>query len=99
MGKKLEDIKTIGILRNALCHKESLVIFLEKGFRMTRQQGNKRDVLRERINSLNNIYKYHMEIEHNKKESLPNECWIMKYSKYRLRNGSGVDFKELKIDL
>lgn len=99
IGNKLSELKTIGILRNALCHKESLVIFLEKGFRETNKKSATKDVLKERIESINTIYKYYREISGNKKKELDKECWIIKYADYRLRNGNRIDFKRLKINL
>lgn len=99
IGKKLDDLKTVGILRNALCHKESLVIFLEKGFRKGKNPKIKRDILTERINSINLIYQYNTELKYNSQSTLTQDSWIVKYSKYRLKNGVKYKFKELDIKL
>lgn len=99
IGKKLDDLKTVGILRNSLCHKESLVIFLEKGFRKGKNTQIKKDILAERIYSINLIYQYYMELKYNSQTSLIQECWIVKYSKYRLRNGIKYNFEKLDIKL
>lgn len=99
IGKKLDDLKTVGILRNALCHKESLVIFLEKGFRKGKNPKIKRDILTERINSINLIYQYNTELKYNSQSTLTQDSWIVKYSKYRLKNRVKYKFKELDIKL
>lgn len=107
IGNRLSELKTIGILRNALCHKESLIIFLEKGFRArekkdnkkTNPKGYKRDFLKERADSINIIYKYFKELNGIRNKNLPKDCWILKYADYRLRNGKRINFKKLKINL
>ncbi|MGL4999806.1 MAG: hypothetical protein ACRC5T_12625 [Cetobacterium sp.] len=99
IGKKLDDLKTIGILRNALCHKESLVIFLEKGFRKGKNPKIKRDILTERIHSIKLIYQYYTQLKYNSQSILTQECWIVRYSKYRLKNGIEYNFEDLEIKL
>ena len=97
IGKVIEDLKTIIILRNSLCHKESIIIFLEKGFRknlLKRKALKSRDYLQERINAITKIYEYYT----NKK--LSDDSWIKKYKKYRAKNGSNkINFKKIKIYL
>ncbi|WP_405350813.1 hypothetical protein [Fusobacterium animalis] len=97
IGKVIEDLKTIIILRNSLCHKESIIIFLEKGFRknlLKRKIKKSRDYLQERINAITKIYEYYT----NKK--LSDDSWIKKYKKYRAKNGSNkINFKKIKIYL
>lgn len=87
IGKVIENLKTIIILRNSLCHKESIIIFLEKGFRKNLLKGKARDYLQDRINAVTRVYEYYT----NKK--LSNDSWIKNYEKYRAKNGSSEIYK------
>ena len=91
-------METIIILRNGLCHKESPIIFLEKGFRknLLIKGKSSRNYLLERINSISKIYKYYYEYS----KKLDDSSWIKNYTKYRISNGvNGNDFKKIKIDV
>lgn len=106
IGKTYKNLKTIIILRNSLCHKESLIIFLEKGYKKNemkkleyKQQGRilKEDFLQLRINSIVKIYEYYMQ---GKKKKMPMNCWVRNYFKNRLMNGqNGIKFKKIKINV
>lgn len=94
IGKRMKDLETIIILRNGLCHKESLIIFLENGYRRNKLRQNSRNYLQERINAINEIYEYYYE----KKKNLNPSSWIKNYTKYRIKNGkNNNDFKKIKI--
>lgn len=107
IGNSLDDLVTIGILRNALCHKESLVIFLEKGYRKNKIIAKKlkgkgimnNDFLQERIISIEIIYNYYLKIQNKKKKQLDSKSWIKNFSKYRLKNGKEMMFNKQKINL
>ena len=98
IGKIFKDLETIIILRNGLCHKESLIIFLEKGFRKNILMKGKssRNYLLERINATSKIYEYC----YNYSKKLDSSSWVKNYSKYRISNGiNGNNFKKIKIDI
>ena len=94
--KILRDLETIIILRNCLCHKESMIIFLEKEYKKnTKNKANdNKDYLNMRINAIEKIYQYY------ENQKLDSNSWIKKYSKFRISNGkNGNNFIELKINL
>lgn len=98
IGKIFKDLETIIILRNGLCHKESLIIFLEKGFRknILMKEKSSRNYLLERINAISKIYEYC----YNYSKKLDSSSWVKNYSKYRISNGiNGNNFKKIKIDI
>lgn len=111
IGKQLKNLRTIITLRNALCHKESLILFLEKGIKQNRKKNLERkklkiktkqspiDYLELRINAISEIYEYYYKrMKLNKK--LNEESWIKKYRNIRLSNGKdGINFKKLKIEV
>lgn len=111
IGKQLKNLRTIITLRNALCHKESLILFLEKGIKQNRKKNLERKKLKEkikhhpidyldiRINAISEIYEYYYKrMKLNKK--LNEESWIKLYRKLRLSNGkNGINFKKLKIEV
>ena len=106
IGKIYKNLMTIIILRNSLCHKESLIIFLEKGNKKNemkrfelKQKGQtlKENFLQFRINAIVKIYEYYMQRE---KKKMPIDCWVRNYSKYRLKNGqNGIKFNRIKINV
>lgn len=104
IGKKMQDLRAVTILRNSLCHKESLIIFLEKGIKKNKvlKKQNKKiteDYLQSRINAVSKIYEYYY-LRLGKKKKLKNDSWIKDYRKYRLSNGeNGIKFKKIKIDV
>ena len=109
IGKQLKNLRTIITLRNSLCHKESLVLFLEKGVKKNRKESLKRrkgslkdktlnDYLELRIKAISDIYEYHYKKLKIKKK-LSENSWIKSYRSLRLNNGeNGNNFKKLKID-
>ena len=100
IGNKFVDLQSIIILRNSLCHKESLIIFLEKGLKANNIYKNpKKDFLQTRINSIVRIYEYYYFKIDNKKKVLKNDTWIRNYKKYRLSNKVNFKFEKLKINV
>lgn len=108
IGNKINDLETIGILRNSLCHKESLITFLDKGYRKDkivgeylRSQGKtlNRSFMVERINATDIIYQYHKLKASKKIKQLDNNSWIKRFSKNRLNNGKFEYFKKMRINL
>lgn len=100
IGNKFVDLQSIIILRNSLCHKESLIIFLEKGLKANNIYKNpKKDFLQTRINSIVRIYEYYYFKIDNKKKVLKNDIWIRNYKKYRLSNKVNFKFEKLKINV
>lgn len=112
IGKQLKNLRTIITLRNSLCHKESLILFLEKGIKQNRKKNFERkkerqlskklppiDYLELRIKAISDIYEYYYKrMKLNKK--LTEESWIKSYRKLRLNNGkNGINFKKIKIDV
>ena len=112
MGKQLKNLRTIITLRNSLCQKESLILFLEKGIKQNRKKNLERkkekqfskglppiDYLKLRIKAISDIYEYYYKrMKLNKK--LTEESWIKSYRKLRLSNGkNGINFKKIKIDV
>lgn len=86
-------------MRNSLCHKESLIIFLEKGLKANNIYKNpKKDFLQIRINSISKIYEYY-HLKNNKKKILDGKSWIKNYKKYRLSNRKDIKFERLKINV
>ncbi len=99
IGNKFNDLQSIIILRNSLCHKESLIIFLEKGLKANNIYKNpKKDFLQIRINSISKIYEYY-HLKNNKKKILDGKSWIKNYKKYRLSNRKDIKFERLKINV
>lgn len=100
IGNKFTDLQSIIILRNSLCHKESLIVFLEKGLKANNTYKNpKKDFLQIRINSIVRIYEYYYSKTNNKKKVLKNDTWIRSYKKYRLSNKVNFKFEKLKINV
>lgn len=100
IGNKFIDLQSIIILRNSLCHKESLIVFLEKGLKANNIYKNpKKDYLQTRINSIVRIYEYYYFKINNKKKVLKNDTWIKSYKKYRLSNKVNFKFEKLKINV
>ena len=100
IGKQIKELKTIVILRNSLCHKESFIIFLEKGVKKNQILKTSTNFLQLRINAVSKIYEYYEKTKHNKTKKLKQNCWIKDYKKYRLNNGkNGIYFKKIKIYL
>lgn len=91
--KIMDELKTLIILRNSLCHKECLITFLDKGWRLDQQQGSdrKRSRLNSRQSAINFIYNYYFN------KNLDSESIIMKFSSYRLKNRSTKAFMKIKI--
>ena len=55
VGNIFGDLQSIIILRNSLCHKESLIIFLEKGLKANNIYKNpKKDFLQTKNKLINN---------------------------------------------
>lgn len=82
-----------------MCHKESLIIFLEKGLKANNIYKNpKKDFLQTRINSIARIYEYY-HLRNGKKKKLAENTWIKNYKKYRLNNKHGNEFKKIKINV
>lgn len=99
IGNKFNDLQSIIILRNSLCHKESLIIFLEKGLKANNIYKNpKKDFLQIRINSIAKIYEYY-HLKNNKKKILDGKSWLENYKKYRLSNRKDIKFERLKINV
>lgn len=99
IGNIFSDLQSIIILRNRLCHKESLIIFLEKGLKANNIYKNpKKDFLQIRINAVARIYEYY-HLRNNKKKSLKENTWIKNYTKYRLGNRKEEKFEKLKINI
>ena len=101
IGNVFSDLQSIIVLRNSLCHKESLIIFLEKGLKANNIYKNpKKDFLQTRINSIARIYEYYyLKNNNNKKKVLQENTWIRNYTKYRLGNREGNRFEKLKINI
>lgn len=89
IGKNYTGLYSLKILRNSLCHKESIITFLDKGYRRNQQ------TLDLRIQAINNIVLYRNK-SLGKVKSLPHDCWIVKFSNYRLNN---KNFKKIKINI
>ncbi|MCI6152939.1 hypothetical protein [Fusobacterium perfoetens] len=99
IGNIFNDLQSIIILRNSLCHKESLIIFLEKGLKANNIYKNpKKDFLQTRINSIIRIYEYY-HLKNNKKKNLKENTWIRNYTRYRLSNRKEIKFEKLKINV
>ena len=99
VGNIFGDLQSIIILRNSLCHKESLIIFLEKGLKANNIYKNpKKDFLQTRINSIIRIYEYY-HLKNNKKKILKENTWIRDYTRYRLSNRKEFKFEKLKINV
>lgn len=100
IGNLFSDLQSIIILRNSLCHKESLIIFLEKGLKANNIYKNpKKDFLQIRINAVVRIYEYyHLKIN-NKRRILKKDTWIKNYKKYRLANKNENRFEKIKINI
>lgn len=108
IGQKFNELDTVAILRNSMCHSESLITFLDKGYRKTKKkaleakQGKwilNRDFLIERSNSVDFIYNYYMKSKNNKFKKLDRKSWIIDFSNFRLKNGKVKNFKKIKINL
>lgn len=100
IGNIFSDLQSIIVLRNSLCHKESLIIFLEKGLKANNIYKNpKKDFLQIRINAVSRIYEYYHLRNNNKKKSLKENTWIKNYTKYRLGNRKVEKFEKLKINV
>ncbi len=108
VGNKISDLETLGILRNSLCHNESLITFLDKGYRKDKIVGDflkskgkilKRSFITERINAIDIIYQYNKLLRSGKKKQLDGSSWIKKFSKVRLNNGKIEKFQNIKINL
>lgn len=85
LPKLIKELDTIVILRNSLCHKESLIIFLEKGYKKNLKERKKakelsynlnRNFLYERINSIAFIFEYYTLRKSGKIKKLSEESWI-----------------------
>ncbi len=92
--KTIEELKTIVILRNSLCHKESIVTFLDKAWRLNYKQGQDRtrDYVKERQEAIKFIYEYGC------KKKINLNSVILNFSKYRLKNKGIKNFKEIVIE-
>lgn len=108
LPKLIKELDTIVILRNSLCHKESLIIFLEKGYKKNLKERKKakelsynlnRNFLYERINSIAFIFEYYTLKKSGKIKKLSEESWIKKYHCYRINNQGKNFFKKLKIEI
>lgn len=108
LPKLIKELDTIVILRNSLCHKESLIIFLEKGYKKNLKERKKakelsynlnRNFLYERINSIAFIFEYYTLRKSGKIKKLSEESWIKKYHCYRINNQGKNFFKKLKIEI
>ena len=54
--KIYNDLSTISILRNALCHKEPILIFLNKGLLKDNIYNNGKDVYNKMVTCIEKIY-------------------------------------------
>ena len=54
--KIFNDLSTISILRNVLCHKEPILIFLNKGLLKDNIHNNGKDVYNKRVTCIEKIY-------------------------------------------
>ena len=100
IGKIIDELKTIIILRNSLCHKESFIIFLEKGYKKNVKLKLNIDFLQLRINAASHIYEYYEKRVNKRKKKLDNNSWIKNYLNYRLSNGkNNIIFSKIKIYL
>jgi hypothetical protein len=92
--KTIEELKTIVILRNSLCHKESIVTFLDKAWRLNYKQGQKRkrDYVKERQETIKFIYEYGC------KKKINLNSVILNFNQYRLKNKGIKNFKEIVIE-
>lgn len=97
IGSKIDDLESIVILRNSLCHKESLITFLEKGYKIDLIKTPKKSFLQLRENAISRIYEYY-HLKKGKKKILQNNNWIRNYLNYRLKNRKG-NFKKIKINV
>ena len=105
IGKQIKNLRTIITLRNSLCHKESLILFLEKGIKRNRKIKSLKttkqpiDYLQLRINAISEIYEYYYNRK-NLRKKLKEDTWIKNYRKTRLSNGKNdINFKKIKIDV
>lgn len=105
IGKQIKNLRTIITLRNSLCHKESLILFLEKGIKRNRRIKSLKttkqpiDYLQLRINAISEIYEYYYSRK-NLRKKLKEDTWIKNYRKTRLSNGKNdINFKKIKIDV
>lgn len=108
LPKLMRDLDTIVILRNSLCHKESLIIFLEKGYKKNLKEQKRakekmyklnRNFLYERINSIAFIFEYYMLRKNRKVKKLSEKSWIKRYYSIRLNSIGKNYFKKLKIEI
>lgn len=108
LPKLMRDLDTIVILRNSLCHKESLIIFLEKGYKKNLKEQKKarekmyklnRNFLYERINSIAFVFEYYMLRKNRRIKKLSEKSWIKRYYSIRLNNLGKNYFKRLKIGI
>lgn len=99
IGNKIKTLKTIRILRNSLCHKDSLVTFLDKGWKKDKGSENKySNFLLSRIQVIQKIYKYYIEEIKNEKLNINSENWIKNFSGYRVGNKKKRLFSEICIN-
>ncbi|MGL4393175.1 MAG: hypothetical protein ACRCSK_07050 [Fusobacteriaceae bacterium] len=91
IGKNFTALNTVHILRNAICHKESLVTFLDKGDRVGK--------LSVRKNAINFIYKYSQQENIGVKiKDLNLWGWIMRFEIYKFGNSVNNKFEKIKIE-
>lgn len=92
--KIIDELNSIVILRNSLCHKESLITFLDKAWRLNYQQGSnrRRDYLKERQSAIAFIYEY----AYNKK--INSNSIVLNFNQYRLKNKSIKNFKNIIVE-
>lgn len=108
LPKLIKELDTIVILRNSLCHKESLIMFLEKGYKKNLKERKKarelgytlnRNFLYERVNSVSFIFEYYTLRKNGRVKKLSEESWIKKYQYYRINSKGKSYFKRLKIEI
>lgn len=94
IGNSYKELKGIVILRNALCHKESLVTFLDKGYREDLKR-NSSNFLKSRKNAINIIYCYRFKNQ----KRLNSDSWIMSFETYRLNQTKLRNLRKIKLNL